>query len=138
VTVTDARTPLVDGDSQPYWDAIAEHRLTVQRCSDCHRFVFYPRAICPYCHSMRLEWQAVSGAGSVYSFTVSRRASSSEFADELPLVVILVDLDEGYRMMSNLVGKDALAVQCGDRVRIRFEETSGGQVLPVFTRQEPA
>lgn len=136
--MTDARTPVMDGDSQPYWDAIARHRLTAQQCSGCARFVFYPRGICPFCHSLDLQWRDVSGAGTVYSYTVSRRAPSPEFGDDIPLVVVLVDLDEGYRMMSDLVGADALEVQCGDRVQVTFHETAGGQTLPVFTRQEQA
>jgi uncharacterized OB-fold protein len=134
VPLIDARVPLIDGDSQPYWDAAQQRKLTAQQCAACGRFVFYPRAICPFCHSLELAWREVAGAGSVYSYTISRRAPSAEFADHVPIVVVLVDLNEGYRMMSNLVGPDALDVRCGDRVQVDFQALPSGQVLPVFTR----
>lgn len=125
------RVPVVDADSEPFWEAVADRRLTAQKCQQCGRFVFYPRALCPFCHSEDLSWTPLRGSGTVYSFTVSRRAPSPEFADLVPYVVVLVDLDEGIRMMSNLVGA-VDDVRCGARVVVRFEATPDGQTLPMF------
>jgi uncharacterized OB-fold protein len=135
--VASVRVPVVDADSAPFWDAISERRLVAQQCDRCRRFVFYPRAICPHCHSATLTWQQLAGTGTVYSFTVSRRAPSPEFEHLVPYVVALIDLDEGCRMMSNVVGPGAAGVRCGDAVRVRFETVAETQVLPVFELVEP-
>jgi uncharacterized OB-fold protein len=88
--------------------------------------------MCPYCHSRELSWEQLAGTGTVYSVTVSRRAPSPEFADLVPYVVALIDLDEGCRMMSNIVGFDAALARCGARVRVAFQAVAEGQVLPMF------
>jgi uncharacterized OB-fold protein len=126
------RVPVIDADSAPFWRGVAEHRLVAQKCAGCSRFVFYPRAVCPFCHSAELSWQELAGTGTVYSLTVSRRAPSPEFADLVPYVVALIDLDEGCRMMSNIVGYDAGLARCGSRVRVEFQQVADGQVLPMF------
>jgi uncharacterized OB-fold protein len=92
--------------------------------------------MCPYCHSRELCWEQLAGTGTVYSVTVSRRAPSPEFADLVPYVVALVDLDEGCRMMSNIVGYDADLARCGSRVRVAFQAVAEGQVLPMFVLAE--
>jgi len=127
-----ARLPIVDGDSAPYWAAAAEGRLTAQCCGACGRFVFHPRSLCPYCHRSDLTWRDLSGSGTVYSYTITRRAPSPEFAALVPYVVALVDLDEDLRLMTHVVGPDALRVRCGDRVRVRFESVAPDRALPVF------
>lgn len=126
------RVPVIDADSAPFWEAVAAHQLTAQKCAGCSRFIFYPRAVCPYCHSDKLAWEPLSGTGTVYSVTVSRRAPSPEFADLVPYVVALIDLDEGCRMMSNIIGYDAALARCGSRVAVQFQTVADGQVLPVF------
>jgi uncharacterized OB-fold protein len=130
------RVPVIDADSAPFWEAVAAHKLIAQKCAGCSRFIFYPRAICPFCHSAELSWEELSGTGTVYSVTVSRRAPSPEFADLVPYVVALVDLDEGCRMMSNIVGYDASLAQCGSRVRVEFQLVADSQVLPMFVLTE--
>jgi uncharacterized OB-fold protein len=130
------RVPVIDADSAPFWDAVAAHKLIAQKCAGCSRFIFYPRAICPFCHSAELSWEELRGTGTVYSVTVSRRAPSPEFADLVPYVVALIDLDEGCRMMSNIVGYDASLAQCGSRVQVEFQLVSDSQVLPMFVLTE--
>jgi uncharacterized OB-fold protein len=126
------RDPVVDGDSANYWERAKNGELAVQQCNSCRQFVFYPRAICPHCHSADLAWKISAGRGTVYSYTVSRRAPSPEFEGLVPYVVALVDLDEGFRMMSNIIGTDALGTRCGDRVEVAFEQVSDETTLPVF------
>lgn len=124
--------PVVDAESAPYWEAAREHRLLLQRCTACHRHVFYPRAICPHCHGGPLDWVEASGAGVVHSFTVAHRPAGPAFAGRTPYVIVLVDLDEGPRMLSNLQVDDVAAVRLGQRVEVAFEELDD-VTLPVFT-----
>ena len=106
-------SPVVTVETQPFWNAAREGRFVVPVCAACGKAHWYPRAICPFCHSAELSWEELRGTGTVYSVTVSRRAPSPEFADLVPYVVALIDLDEGCRMMSNIVGYDASLAQCG-------------------------
>jgi uncharacterized protein len=94
-----------------------------------------PRYLCPVCWSDQLEWVGAKGTGSVHSFTVIRRAPAPVFASRLPYVVALIDLDEGPRMIANVIGEDALTVRIGDRVKVTFEDRGGGAMLPQFSRE---
>jgi uncharacterized OB-fold protein len=90
--------------SQPFWDALRDERVDLQRCDDCGRWVYYPRSRCPTCLSARLTWTTVEGKGSVYTFTVAEQATAPPFADEVPQLLAIVELDEGVRMSTTLVG----------------------------------
>ncbi|WP_199919292.1 Zn-ribbon domain-containing OB-fold protein [Streptomyces sp. NRRL S-1824] len=120
-----------DVETRPFWDGIAAGELRLQRCGDCGRAVFYPRALCPHCFGDRLEWFTSSGTGTVYSYTVARRAFSPS-AGEPPYTVALIDLDEGVRMMSRIVGGDR--VRIGDRVEMEITRLGGDDSpeLPCF------
>ncbi len=124
--------PVPDAETAPYWQAAREHRLLLQRCAACSRHVFYPRSVCPHCHSGPLEWVEAGGGGVVHSFTVARRPAGPAFAGHTPYVVVLVDLDEGPRMLSNLLVDNVDAVRVGQRVTIAFEDLAD-VTLPVFT-----
>jgi uncharacterized OB-fold protein len=123
--------PVPDGDTKPYWDAAREHRLVIQHCADCGLAVFYPRAICPYCGSDRLHWVDASGRGTVYSYTIVHRAPVG-FTDAVPYVVALIDLEEGVRLMSNVVDCTPSDVQIGERVEVVFEDVTPEISLPKF------
>ncbi|MCW3101302.1 MAG: hypothetical protein JWL77_6920 [Chthonomonadaceae bacterium] len=120
--------------SAPFWDAVAEGRLVIQACLDCDRPIMYPKRICPYCLSEQLTWRESAGQGEVYSFTVQEAGPPSGFEDLVPYVLAIVRLEEGVQMMANVVGPDASATACGDRVRVEFQEVDGGMTLPVFRR----
>ncbi|VWX49945.1 Zn-ribbon domain-containing OB-fold protein [Novosphingobium sp. 9U] len=124
-------TPAVDPESVPYWQALTEERLIVKACAECGKSHFYPRELCPHCHSDQLSWTDVSGLGEIYSFTVCRRPAGPAFSDETPYVVAIVELDEGPRMMSRITG-DPEAVRIGQRVKVRFERQSDELTLPFF------
>ena len=94
--------------SRPFWEGCRAGELRLQHCGDCGRFQFYPRTVCSHCDSTALTWRAVSGNGRIASFTVVRRAIS--FAYDAPYVVALIDLEEGPRMMSSVVGVDPEAL----------------------------
>jgi uncharacterized OB-fold protein len=124
--------PVVDADSAPFWAALRDRKLTVQWCGACQRHVFYPRALCPHCHAELTEWVECSGNGTIHSYTVARRPAGQAFAADVPYVVVLVDLDEGVRMLSNLVTDDVDGVRIGARVAVRFEDVTDEITLPLF------
>lgn len=120
-----------DGVTRPWWDATRDERLTVQRCRTCGRSQHYPRASCRSCGSVDLELAPATGRGIVHSFTVVHRTPHPAFTT--PYVVALVDLDEGVRLLTNVVGCDPDGVRCGIAVRVTWEPLPDGRRLPVFT-----
>ncbi|QDL38572.1 Zn-ribbon domain-containing OB-fold protein [Rhodoferax sediminis] len=127
-------TPVANADSKPYWDAARERRLVIRKCKACSQLHFMPRHLCPQCWSDQLEWVDAKGTGTVHSFTVVRRASDPAFTALVPYVVALIELEEGPRMMANILGADALEVKIGDRVKVTFEDRGDGALLPQFQR----
>ena len=93
----------------------------MQHCDGCAQHVFPPRAHCPTCGCDGLSWSAVSGKGSVYSYTVAHRPPHPVFAEQCPLVIAMVTLDEGPRMMTNIVDCDVADLQVGMAVNVAFE-----------------
>ncbi len=124
--------PKPDRDSEFYWAAARRHELMLQRCDECGRFRFYPRIICPDCLSDTFQWQRVSGRGTVYSFTVIYRPPTPAFQNQVPYVLALIDLPEGVRMMSNVVGCDHRDVYIGMPVDVIFDDVSEEITLPKF------
>lgn len=123
--------PIRNADSQEFWDAMQQEKLLLQECGDCGALDFMPRHMCPVCWSPNRKWREASGEGTVHSFSIVRRASSPAFAPRTPYVVALIDLSEGPRMPTALIGDDVLSVAIGDPVKMTFEER-GDQKLAVF------
>src|SRR3990172_10425612 len=117
-------------DSQPFWEGAQRGELRYKRCDDCQSVVFYPRAHCTACGSARLSWHVSGGAGTVYTFSVVRQSRNPAFAELGAYAVAYVDLDEGFRIMSNVVGvQDPVRdVHCGMRVKLRWEDQGEGAV----------
>ncbi|HUJ77168.1 MAG TPA: Zn-ribbon domain-containing OB-fold protein [bacterium] len=124
--------PVVDGESRPFWEGCRRHQLVLQQCQGCGRTVYYPRALCPFCHSDRLEWKPVSGEGSIYAFTIARRPAGPAFKADVPYVVALIQLKEGARMMSNIRTAQVESVRIGQKVRVVFEDVTPEITLPKF------
>ncbi|MCU1463742.1 MAG: Zn-ribbon OB-fold protein [Acidimicrobiales bacterium] len=120
--------PDVTADVLPFWDGAATDRLVIPRCRDCATFVWYPRAMCPECHSVDVAWVEVSGGGTIYSFTISHRAAGA-WADHVPYVIAYVELDEGPRVLTNIVGADLDALRIGDPVTPVFHAAGATKVL---------
>lgn len=121
-------------DTQPFWEATKEHKLTYQVCSNSH-VVFFPRAHCPTCGSSNLETLESKGEGAVYTYSVVRLNRHPAFAALGPYAVAYVDVDEGFRVLTNIVGladpvKDA---KIGQRVKLQWEDQESGISLPMFT-----
>ena len=127
-----APAPAVSPETKPFWDGTAEGRLLLQRCADCTAVVWYPRTFCPECPAGRLEWFEASGRGTVYSFTVVRRGATGAYRDAAPYVLAYVELEEGPRLMTNIVDCDVDAVRIGDEVRAVFHPTDEGPALVRF------
>ena len=127
--------PIVNPDSAPYWAAARDEKLKIQKCAECGTLRFFPRHLCTECGSDNTEWAEISGRGSVQSFTIVHRAAFPEFQAITPYVVALIDLEEGPRMMTNIVGDDALDVEIDDAGEVCFEDrgTEGAKV-PQFRR----
>ena len=120
--------PIQRIDSSFFWEACERGELVVQKCEPCNKLWHPPRAICPQCHSIDKTEQKLSGQGTVLSWARQVRPASFGFK-ESPWI-ILVELDEGVRFVSNLEGETA--PEFGMRVSVEFAETSGGKAVPVF------
>jgi len=129
--------PRIDEETRGYWEACARHELYVQRCRNCGTKRFYARAVCPKCLSSDTEWLRASGRGTVYSFTVTHQNQAPGFREELPYVLAYVELAEGPRMMTNIVGCAPDAVRIGMPVEVVFEDVTPEITLPKF-RPVPA
>lgn len=131
-----AERPLPDRDSAvdaQFWEAASEERLLVQECTECGHRQFFPRAWCQFCGSGAVEWVESEGTGRVHTYTVIRRATElPAFADEVPYVVAYVELDEGVRVCSNVVGCAPDEVEIGLPVEVTFDHVSEDLALPKF------
>lgn len=121
--------PPASAVSAPFWDATRRCELTMQRCESCSLLVWYPRFVCPHCGGSGLYWEQLSGAGVVYAVSVHHRPALPALADLVPYSVVLVDLDEGVRMMSNVFGPPPTV---GDRVVVSWLPLDDGRNLAVF------
>ncbi len=134
----DVRKPLpaITPEAKPFWDAAAQQKLMIQRCKACNAWVWTPRPSCNECGSENINWTQMSGRGEVYSFTVIRqivgRAASPAFQKDVPYVVAWVDLDEGPRMITNIVGCAVEEVKLGMKVTVQFEQAADDVWLPKF------
>lgn len=126
---TPAPAPSVE--TSEFWEATAKGRLLLKRCTACSTVIWYPKALCPSCHSTETEWFEASGRGHVYSFTISRRGEGP-YKEAAPYVLAYVELDEGPRLMTNIVDCDVDAVSIGMPVQVAFADTGEGNALVRF------
>ena len=124
-------------DTQAFWEATKNHELRYQTCDACDGIVFYPRRHCTHCMGMNLSWKTSRGEGTVYTYTVIHQMGQPAFKDRVPYAVAWIDLDEGFRMLSNIVGVEDPSdnVAIGQRVRLTWEDQESGLSMPLF---EPA
>lgn len=131
MVMDDKPVPTISAETKTFWDGCRAGELRYQRCTGCGRVQFYPRVLCAGCGGVDLAWQRSRGEGTVHAVTLVYRAPSAAFKADLPYAVALVDVDEGFRMMANIVGGDPTHVAIGDRVRVVFERR-GDVMLPQF------
>ena len=116
----------------PYWESCRRHELMIQKCSQCGTQQFYPRTICSACCATDLLWVRASGFGTVVTWTVVRHPVSSAYADDIPYVIALIELDEGPTMMAQVVDCEPDSVQSGMPVEVCFEEWTEDITMPNF------
>lgn len=119
-------------DTEPFWNATKNHELTYQVCDDCGGIVWHPRRHCTHCTSLNVSWKTSKGEGTVYTFSIVRQNYHPAFRERIPYVVAWIDVDEGFRMLSNVVDVDPEQVTVGQRVRVRWLDQEG-LALPAFT-----
>ncbi|MFI1409780.1 Zn-ribbon domain-containing OB-fold protein [Streptomyces sp. NPDC020707] len=126
--------PEIDAFSRPYWDAAADGRLLLRRCGACGRAHHYPREFCPHCWSEDVTWERASGRATLYTWSVVHRNDLPPFGARTPYVAAVVDLDEGPRMMTEVVecGEGDLRVGMALQVAFREGEAEGAAGAPVF------
>lgn len=126
--------PEASPEAQPYWDGLRAHELRIQRCNACGRGYFYPRPFCPRpgCHSRDVEWITAAGTGKLHSYVIAHRGHPAFAA---PYVIAVVELDEGGRMMTNIVGIDDPSPEqlpVDAEVEIVFNDVDDQITLPAF------
>lgn len=125
--------PEVTPETERYWRGAAAGRLLLQNCRDCGLTYHYPRGFCPDCFSADIDWVEAGGRGTVYSYSATGRVEGWP-AEHLPLVTAYVELEEGPRILTNLVELDPETVEVGTEVAVSFVPTADREIaIPVFT-----
>ena len=129
--------PNITSEAKPFWDGLSEQKLLIPKCNKCNHLFMYPKAYCPNngCFSDDLSWEHVSGRGKVYSFTVVHRSADvrfQEIASQNPYVFALIELDEGPKLISNLINCEIDSIAIGASVQIIFEKINSDITLPKF------
>ena len=124
--------PTISGETKPYWDMCRRGQLLIQKCGRCNEYQFYPRGICANCWSEDIQWVTASGKGSVWTFTVTYQNRTPGFAQDVPYVLALVELEEGVRMFTNIVECDPGEVTIGMPVEVTFVQATAEVSIPYF------
>jgi uncharacterized OB-fold protein len=129
--------PSTRGMAREYWRGAARGELRLPRCRDCATFVWPPRVRCPICGCSAFDWIASSGRGIVHTFTIVRQATEPHFRTKVPYAVAMVEVDEGPRLMTHIVGCRVDDIRIGMRVGVAFVDLGDGLALPVFEPLDP-
>jgi uncharacterized OB-fold protein len=121
--------PIPTPNSEPFWKGLANHQVILQQCDDCAAWVFYPRSHCNGCLSPNLTWKGVTGNGTLYSYTVARRPTAPQFADDIPQLIVVVELNEGVRLNSVMINVAPEALIIGMAVKPVFQLQDSGTLL---------
>ena len=124
-------TPLSAG----FWEAAARRELVLQRCGACGAWRHYPQPMCSACHSFDWSWERASGRGEVYSFVVAHRAFHPFWADKVPYVSATIELEEGVRMVDDMLELPPGQARIGLPVEVWFHDTGEGIVLPKWRKR---
>jgi uncharacterized OB-fold protein len=122
-------------ETEPFWASVQERKLVMPRCDACGAVAFPPTVACMKCSGTAFTWSEMSGNGTVYSFVVYHRVYHPAFADKVPYVVAVIDLDEGPRIISNIVDVPIPEVTCDMPVRVVYAEQRDGYLIPKFARR---
>ncbi len=128
--------PVINEETRPFWEYCRKHELRMQKCRQCGHIRYPISNVCPECSSLEAEWALLSGKGSVYSFTIYRVAYDPAFKDDIPYVVAIIQLPEGLRMESNIIGCRVEDVRVEMPVAVSFEDVTDRVTLPKFRPDE--
>ena len=120
------RDPSLNPGDKEYFDAAADGKLMIKKCGACGEHHYYPRSLCPFCFSDKVSWVQAKGTGTIYTYSVTRRGTP------VPYAIAYVTLDEGPKMITNIVDCDLDSVKIGQKVRVVFKKTEGGFSMPMF------
>lgn len=118
-----------------FWRAAAEGKLLVPNCNACGRNFWHPRPRCPHCGADDVGWITGSGSGAIHTFTVVRQSGDPFFKGKVPYALAMIELDEGVRLMSNVVDTPIDTLRIGMRVEVVFEAASDDVAIPLFRAQ---
>jgi uncharacterized protein len=124
--------PVPSAESQAYWDGLRDRKLLMPRCDACGKYWFPPSLLCPHCNATKWTWTSTSGRGRIFSYVVYHRIYHPGFADEVPYAVAVIELDEGPRMVSNVIGIAPDKVACDLRVEVVYQPITDTITLPKF------
>lgn len=124
--------PVIDEEMRPWWEALQRHELYVQKCRDCGDLRYHPRALCTNCLSPRTEWIRCSGRGTVYTFTATYQNQGAGFRESLPYIMAWVELEEGVKMLTNLVECRPEEAKIGMPVEVVYEDVTPQVTLAKF------
>jgi len=124
--------PVPSAEAQPYWDGLRDRKLLMPRCDACGKYWFPPSLLCPHCNATKWTWASTSGHGRIFSYVVYHRVYHPGFADEVPYAVAVLELDEGPRMISNVIGIAPDKLACDMRVEVVYQPITETITLPKF------
>jgi uncharacterized OB-fold protein len=121
-------------EARPYWEGARAGKLMIPKCGACGRAFMYPRVLCPFCSSREIAWIQASGRGRLYSFEIAHQILNKAFRVQTPLVLAMVELEEGPRLLTNLVNVEPspAALTCDMPVEVVFETLTDEITLPMF------
>ena len=126
--------PRVNPETRPYWEGTAQGKLLLPHCQLCKQVIWYPKTLCTQCGHIGVDWVAAKGTGSIYTYTIMRATrAAGPYSEAVPYVVAYVELDEGPRIMTNIIDCDPEKLAIGQRVKVVFCDTGEGNALPRFT-----
>lgn len=118
--------------SQVFWDGCKREKLFIQQCKECGKNIFYPKLYCPFCLSKELSWIQATGKGRIYTYMIVYGYQPTEFEADLPYVVAVIDLEEGVKIMSNIVDSELENIRCDASVEVVFDKVTDDVTLPRF------
>lgn len=124
--------PTIEEDTRPFWDAARDGKLLIRRCDACERAHHYPRPFCPHCWSADVRWEQASGRATLYTYSTVHRNDLPPFAGRVPYVAAVVALDEGPRMMTNVVECEPDLLEVGMALEVTFRSVTDDVSVPVF------
>ncbi len=125
------RPPRRNHETAPFWDGCARGVFVLPRCTACGEFIWYPRRFCPFCANHSVDWVETSGRGTIYSLTIMRQGSGP-YRELTPYILAYVELAEGPRVLTNVVGADPQSMYVGQTVHVVFDEVGEGDAIPRF------